>query len=153
MNSNGNNRFDESIHHVPLGELPRSRYADQHLNEIIWLRPLERQQRQRREASYKRQLMEIDQNYRQVLATQIWAMQRRKKEAWGAREKSQREDGGITLWHVCTSTNSLYSKCNSRVYVNIYICIRYMAIDACVCVYKTCSSSSAVTFAFCFSFC
>lgn len=81
MNSNGNNRFDESIHHVPRVELPRTRYADHHRNAIIWLRPLERQQRQRREASYKRQLMEIDQNYRQAMATQIWAMQRRKKEA------------------------------------------------------------------------
>lgn len=80
MNNNRNNRFDEIFHHVPLREIPRSHFENHHLNAIVWRRPLERQQLQRRDAVHKMQLAEIEENYRQVFGTHIWAMQQLQKQ-------------------------------------------------------------------------
>lgn len=68
MNNSLNNHLDENFHHVPVGDMPSRRYENRNLNAIIWLRPLERQHRQRRIDMYSRKQLEIDEIYEQLAA-------------------------------------------------------------------------------------
>lgn len=66
---------DERVHVVPINESPNP-YQNHNLNAIVWLHPLERQQRDKREATYNKLKAENDKLYELLLLAKLQAVRK-----------------------------------------------------------------------------